>query len=397
MPGPLSGPGIGLPIPQNLYPSELLAMPLDYNTNKVCLNAGDEMPLPAGTLLVDLGGYLTLEFLDPLTNTWQMGVAPGWAGAPSYVKSDGFNVRLANRLGCPIGGVVTAPGNGSYVQSGTTISVTGGGGSTWVPIVGGQLSMNTATIVTANAGAGYGVPPIVIIPAPAPPSQNANGVGGIQASGYATISSGTVSGFTFTNPGAGYTGTTFNAVCLVNPTDPNIATGITLGTITFTVGSAGSITGVICTNPGNPLTNPANITLTVSGAGANATVTPIMLQTVTAASVIGGSTIAGAAGTLAYATTMGGYPAQGTFTNSENYLFLYGRPRPMQAVLTVGGAGTIAAQVGTIYDSGFFYAAPVGLVVGNQFTAATGSIIGTSTLSLTMGSKPAVGFIQPAP
>jgi hypothetical protein len=394
----LSGPGLGLQVAQNLYPSQLTNAPYDANTNKVCLNAGDQLPVPAGDWFVSLGSYLILEYLDPITNTWTWVPSMTWNDASIVsIKSDGFTTRIANRLGCPVGGVVTAPGNGSYVQATTTISVTGGGGSTWLPIVGGQLSMNTATIVTANAGAGYGVPPIVIIPAPPPAANNPNGVGGLCASGYATISSGTVSGFTFTNPGAGYTGTTFNVVCLANPTDPNIATGITLGTITFTVGAAGSITGVLCTNPGNPLSNPNSITLTVSGAGANGTVTPIMLQTITAASLVGGSTIAGATGTLVYVTTVGGYPPQGTFTNSENFLFLAGRPRPAQIALTAAGGGTVAAQTGTIYDSGMFFQAPVAAAITSGFVAGTGTVIGTSTLSFTMGSKPDVAILQPAP
>jgi hypothetical protein len=395
MPSPLSGPGLGLPLPQNQFPSELNNSPYDLPSNKVCLAAGDEMPIDAGTFFIDLGGYLLLEFLDPVTGLWQPGVAGSWAGAVTYVKSDGFNVRVANRLGCPVGGVVTAPGS-SYVQASTSISVTGGGGSTWVPIIGGQLSMNTATIVTAQAGAGYGVAPIVMIPSPAPPANNANGVGGIQASGYASIASGTVSGFTFTNPGAGYGGTTFNVVALPNPTDPNLAIGITACTITFTVGSSGSITGVICTNPGAPLANPNNITLTVAGAGTLGTVTPIMLQTITSSTLVGGSTLAGAAGTLAFITSVGGYPPQGTFTNSENFLYQWGRPRPAQISATVA-AGVIAAQTPTIYDGGLFYQAPSPVMSEQFLTATTGTVVGSSTIVFTMGSKPAVAGIQAAP
>jgi hypothetical protein len=396
VPAPLSGPGIGLSLPQALYPSALQNAPIDVSTNKVCLNAGDQLPIPAGDWYVSLGSYLVLEMLDPVTGIWTFAAAAAWNNGVSFVKSDGFNVRIANRLGCPVGGVIIAPGSG-YVQASTTVAVTGGGGSTWQPIVGGQLSMSTATIVTANAGAGYGVPPIVLIPSPPPVATNPNGVGGIAASGYATISGGTVSGFTFTNPGAGYTGNTFNAVCLPNPTDPNLATGITLGTITFTVGASGSLTGLLCTNPGNPISNPANISLVVSGVGTSGSVNPVMLQTVVTASVIGGSTISGDAGTLAYVTTAGGYPPQGTFTNSEDFLFLRGRPRAAQIALTVGGAGTIAAQVGTIYDGGLFFQAPSPMLISDPVTATTGTIVGTSTIVLTMGSKPDVAIYQPAP
>lgn len=392
----ISGPGLGLPLPQSLYPSELQNAPYDTPSNKVTLNAGDELPIPAGTWLISTGSYLIIEFLDPVTGTWISAPGSPQQQAVQYIKSDGFTTRIANRLGCPIGGVVTAPGNGSYVQASTTISVTGGGGSTWVPIIGGQLTTNTATIVTANAGAGYGVPPLVMIPSPPPGANNPNGVGGVQASGYATIASGTVSGFTFTNPGAGYTGTTFNAVCLPNPTDPNLSTGITLGTVTFTVGAAGSITGVLCTNPGNPLTNPANITLTVSGAGANGTVTAVMLQTIVGATVVGGSTISAASGTLALVTTAGGYPPQGTFTNSENFLYLAGLPRPAQIGVVVASTSIANNAVGVVYDGGMFYQAPSPVLSLPGLTGATGTVIGTSTVVFTMGSRPDVAVLQPA-
>lgn len=398
MAGPLSGPGIGLPLPQNQYPSELNNAPYDWSSNKICLAPGQESPIDAGVWFIDLGGYLTLEFLDPVNLTWQMGVAGGWSGTPVYVKSDGYNVRVANRLGCPVGGVVIAPGSG-YVQASTSISVTGGGGSTWAPIIGGQLTMNTATIVTANAGAGYGVAPIINMPSPPPPQTNANGVGGVQATGYATIAGGTVSGFTFTNPGAGYTGSTFNVVALPNPTDPNLSTGITAATLTFTVGAAGSITGLLCTNPGAPISNPANITLTVSGAGSAGSVNPIMLQTVLGYSLTGGTTFGAATGTLALISTAGGQPAQGTFTNSENFLYLYGRPRPAQIGLPLTGAGVTTATLSTsnVYDGGLFYQAPLPVIEIAGVVPTTGTIVGQSTLALTMGSKPAIAYIQPAP
>ncbi len=389
----LSGPGLGLPLPQNLYPSQLYSAPYDANTNKITLNAGDELPIPPGEWYISLGSYLVLEMLDPITGVWTMAATAGWQGGLQYHSSDGFTSRIANRLGCPVGGVVIAPGS-SYVQATTSISVTGGGGSTWLPIIGGQLTMFTATVVTANAGAGYGVAPIVIIPGPPPAGQNPNGVGGVAASGYATIASGTVSGFTFTNPGAGYPAGTFNVVCLPNPTDPNISTGITLGTLTFSIIGTGSICGILCTNPGSPLA-PTAISLTVAGAGSGGSVNPVMLQTVTAASITGGSTITGI--TTAGLTTTGGAPPQGTFTNSENYLYLAGRPRPAQIGLTVGANGTIAAQVGAIFDGGLFYNTPSPILVTSPTLVAEviGSVTGTSTLALTMGSRPDVCVIQP--
>ena len=393
MTGPMAGPGQGLFPTQSLYPSYLSNAPLDNPSNRVTLAAGDQLPIPRGDWIISLGMYCILEYFDPFTGTWVAGASSSWGGN-TIVSSDGFNVRVANRTGCPVGGIVNSYGT-NWVQASTTIAVVGGGGSTWSPIVGGQLTMTTATIVTANAGAGYGVAPLVFIPPPPPPSINANGVGGVQASGYATIASGTVSGFTFTNPGAGYP-TAPVAVVMPNPTDPNIASGITQATINFSLTGSGSITGVLNTNPGAPLTTPNNITLTVAGAGTGATVSAIMMQTITAASIVGGATIAGATG--AGVTSSGGEPLSagpatpvyGTITNGPEFLLLRGIPRPA-GVKLVASAGVIAAQVGTLYDSGLFYSPPT----GGYVLSALGALTNGSTIVFTMGSRPDIVTMQP--
>jgi hypothetical protein len=390
MPAPLSGPGLGLQLPQYLYPSELTGAPPDVSNNRICLAAGDAIPIPAGDWYISTGMYSVIQYLDPVTGVWAMGPSSGWLGSPVFVKSDGFNLRIANLLACPVSAAVTAPGNGSYVQASTTIAVVGGGGSTWKPIVGGQL----ATLSITSYGAGYGVAPLVFIPAPPPPSNNANGVGGIQAAAYAVIANGTVSGITFTNPGAGYQSAP-TATILPNPTDPNIATGITAAAVTFSVIAAGSITGALCTNNGAPLATPANITLTVSGAGANATLTANVLQTVKTASVTAGGT--GYGTTAALLTTVGGAPSQGSFTNSPEYLYLSFRPRPAQIGLTPSGAnGSLATQLGTIYDGGLFMGTPTPIVSTYSFATSAATIVG-ATISLTMGSVPDFVSMQPAP
>jgi hypothetical protein len=416
--GPMSGPGVGLQLPQNLYPSELNNAPYDFPSQYVGLAAGDALPIPRGDWLISLGSYCVLQFDDPVNSPgcWSIVASAAWDAGLIYVQSDGFNYRIANMTGCPVGGLVNNYGAGGYVQASTTIAVTGGGGSLWQPIVGGQLTMTTSTIVTANAGAGYGVAPLAFLPAPPGPSNNANGVGGVQATGYCVIASGTVSGFTFTNPGAGYPTGTYTIQCLPNPTDPNITTGITLATLTFSVTGSGSITGVLCTNPGSPLATPNNITLTVSGAGTQGTVSPIMCQTVVNTSVIGGSTLSSGS-VSALLTSVGGYPQAagpatpitGTITNAPVYLTtgsvsagatnygLWARPRPLQAVLTLGAVGTLAAQVGTIYDGGLFYGVPTPVMVAGSglLTAATGTVIGSSTITLTMGPRPDFVMMQP--
>ena len=201
MPTPLSGPGVGLPLAQTLYPSLIGGMPPDSPTNRIALAPGDQLPLPAGDWYVNPGQYCVIQFLDPVTGAWNLAPSAGWMGGPQFVKSDGFNCRVANMLGCPISATVITFGS-AYVQATTTVTQVPGNGSSWSPVVGGALAVVGGTL-TSN-GAGYGVAPIVLIPGPPPGSNNANGVGGLAASAYTTIANGTVSGVSFTNPGAGY-------------------------------------------------------------------------------------------------------------------------------------------------------------------------------------------------
>lgn len=396
----IAGPGLGLPFPQSLYPSELTNASLDTAGNRVCLAPGDAMPVPPGEWLVGLGMYLVLQYLDPIANTWVTTASGGWEGPVQYVFSDGYNIRVANVLGCPVGAAIIAPGAG-YVQASTTISPVSaaGGGSTWLPIVGGQLAVVNGTISTLTAGGGYGVAPIALLPAPAPAQSNPNGVGGIQASGYFTIASGTVSGFTFTNPGAGYPAG-FTIVAQPSPYDPNLATGITLATVSFSLTNSGAITGALCTNYGAPLANGSltNITLTVGGVGSQATLSAIVPQTIISASVTGMGLGYGTVGVGV--VTVGGGPAQGTFTNSPDYLYLGGKPRPANISFTVSGGptlGSVATQAGAIYDGGFFYSAPTTFVPPGLSAGVSAPTITGATFAYTLGSRPDIAVLQPAP
>jgi len=395
MPAPLSGPGAGLNIAQNLYPSQIFNSGYDFGSNQVALNSGDEIPVPSGVWYIGLGFYLTLEYLDPVLGVWISTACGTWQTGPIYVKSDGFNFRVANRTACPVGGIVLTGGS-SYVQATTTISVTGGGGSTWVPIVGGAL---VSASVTGGFGAGYGVPPIVIIPAPPPPQSNPNGVGGRPATGYATISGGSVTSVVLTDQGCGYPAG-FTITLLPNPTDPNINVGITNALWSFTTGFAGSITGIVCTNPGNAISTPQNLSLTVGGAGTNASVAPVMLATLTAASV---QTTGSGFGNVSVvgATMVGGFYPRGSISLSREFLNIFARPRPAQVSLATTGTGSLSiGTVGTIVDGGLYF------LQGNAVTPNVypGFIEGASTTSIvnpglatTMGGTQDVVTMQPAP
>ena len=116
MPSPLSGPGVNLPLPQFLYPSELTNAPYDVGTNRVALPPGTQLPIPAGTWYIGSGGYLVIQFRDPVTGLWSNGSGAAYNRGIQYVKSDGFNCRIANLTGCPVGAVITSAGS-SYVQA----------------------------------------------------------------------------------------------------------------------------------------------------------------------------------------------------------------------------------------------------------------------------------------
>ena len=246
MPNPLSGPGVGLPYPQNLYPSDLYNAPIDASSNRLTLSPGESLVFPAGDWYVTLGMYNILQFLDPVTGVWVTGSGAAFNRGQLFVKSDGFNARVANLTGCVVSASVINGGTG-YVQATTTITAIGtfnNAAPTFLPIVGGALGLTgTYTIDVPTAGAGYGIAPLIMIPPPPPAQSNANGVGGIPATAYAILgTSGTIASISITNPGAGYPSAP-TVVVVPSPFDPNLATGITQATVAFSLASAGAITG----------------------------------------------------------------------------------------------------------------------------------------------------------
>jgi len=390
----ISGPGVGLPPPQNYYPSQLNNAAQDPSSNRITLAGGDTFVIPAGEFYINTGCYSVLQYLDPVTNTWHMGANAGWNGGHQYIFSDGYTTRIAYLTGCPVSATIITSGGG-WVQSSTTVTAVGNN-STWLPVIGGALALSGGTLV--SNGAGYGLPPLVMIPPPPPASNNANGVGGIQASAYTTIANGTVSAISFTNKGAGYPSAP-TPVIVPSPFDPNLATGITAATVAFSLTNTGAVTGVLCTNPGNALATSTAITLTIAGAGTNATLAANVMTAMTAATVTGAGS---GYGTLqALLTTVGGAPSVGTIGAVPDILNLSWRPRPAQVGLTVSAAanGTIAAQNGAIYDGGLFVTsggvAPNFVILSQPLTATTQAYV-SATIALTFGATNDIVTIQPA-
>lgn len=366
----LGGAGILLPPPQNFYPSELYNAPQDPSSNAMTLNAGDTFVVPAGNFFLHLGTPLIMQFKDPVNGIWTLPIsASEW---PTYVKSDGQNIRIANLTGCPVGAVVTNAGSG-YNQATATAAATTGL-STWQPIVGGQLSVTSITV----AGGNYGVPPILMIPPPPSP--------GLQATGYCTITSGSVSAVTLDNVGAGYTSLPTTQI-VPSPFDPNLAAGITQATITMALVGSGSITGLLCTNPGAAVTSAPSITF---AGGSSAAATAFLMQTMTGASVFSAGSGYSAGG--AALTTVGGIPSAteaNTIPLHEGKKFI---PRPASALLAVPVGGSIAS-VSAIYDGGLFLGTP-GTVVN---TLSGGLITSSASVAANLGSGPGNFWMQPAP
>lgn len=369
----LSGPGVGLQLPQLLYPSNLTNGEVNTSTNNFTLAPGEAMPIPAGRWLVSLGKYTSLQYNDPVTGIWRglrdndnnNGMIP--------VLSDGFNVRVANLTGCAVGAFVTNGGNGSYVQATTVVSPSTGN-STWQAVVGGAVN-TTVSVTTITTSLSYGIAPLVFFDAPPNP--------GVCATGVAVISSGTLSSITVVNQGAGYTSVP-NITILPNPADPNLSSGTPSSKATCSLTGTGSVTAVLCTNPGASVAT--TMTLTITGSGASATATPLFLETVTQATIV--NTANYNYSTFTMLTTMGGNTTSpsAAFTNPDISLANF-VPRPAQMSVATS-SGTITS-VTSIIDAGLFITAPTPLVLSSSVSIST-----IATFALNLGGTNSHGLLQ---
>lgn len=352
---------------------------LNQPTNLVTLNAGEIWMLPSGEFLINPGPYTTPQFLDPVSGRW-ININADSGVQPVAICSDGSNVRLANLTGCVVGANITAAGNGASLTNGIGTAATGltvtisGGGSTWVPVVGGAVN---PTVTISAGGTNYLYPPIVEFTPP--PS------GGIQASGYSLIGSTTVSSVVVTNQGAGYT--TAPTISFINDLRDNTGTGAS-ATINATLLGNTQVTALYPSNPGTALTSVPTFTFSPTSA---ITATAIMNFTVTGVSGVGAQTtftgsplVIGMAAPL----TPGNRVTAGIAGPVMDSQLTFCRP----AFLTLTTATNALTTTAQIIDGGFgfqqiptAYVLPAGLSVNGTAGIAT----------LTVGGTVDTSYVQP--
>src|SRR5262249_29160541 len=117
----------------------------------------------------------------------------------------------------------------------------------------GPINTNVVGSLINDGGAGYFAPPTVTFSAPGP--------GGTQATGFATIGGGQVTGIFITNAGSGYT--TAPTITLTG------GTGITPATATAIVGENDNLAGELAIFPSGDLTiqNTSGGKVTVDAGG----------------------------------------------------------------------------------------------------------------------------------
>jgi hypothetical protein len=345
--------GVGVSLPLN-----------QQGTNAIALQAGATYYVPPGTFNLRHGGNSTVQTLDPILGVWRpIGADSGnW----EQVDSDGNNYRIANQTGCAVAALLTQAGTGYTSPPTVTPSA---GSSSWTALLG-----NVVSSVTVNlGGSNYTYPPIVLIQAP--------GFPGIPATAYATISAGAVTAVTMQDVGAGYTTTPF--ITFFN--DPRDTTGSgAVGTAVLT--GNGTVTGLLCTNHGVPITSGTVPTLTFSGGGgASAAAVAIMDWTVTSYAVTGAGS--GYAGAFEVVTIGPGIPTTATaYTNPDTQASFL---RTRAAAITGALSGTGVTATGqTLLDGGH-----IGGVTSNISVAVFGGGAPTTVATLTLGVGGANDFL----
>jgi hypothetical protein len=348
---------------------------LGKGPNRITLPSGGTYPIPAGVYSIRTGVYLTLQQFDPIMGIWVRsggGGCRGSQGGVELVYSDGNNYRLANQTGSVVGALLTNAGS-SYTSAPTVTA--SAGSSIFKAIVGGAVS---TTVTISAAGQNYAYPPIVLLsPPPA--------LGGIQATAYCSLSSGTVGSVTIDNQGAGYPSPP-TITFLNDPREGLNGTTVGYGAVAVAaLTGAQTVTGVLCVDHGIG-GQTAVPTLSFSGGGgSSAAATAIMNWTITAYAVTSGGT---GWTTAPYITAYDNFPSTSpAYTNPQSQKGLVATEEAQIIGAVSGGAITATGQ--NVLNGGVYTATPT-LIVLNSGLLITAS----AALTATMGGSVGTAYIQ---
>jgi hypothetical protein len=328
-------------------------------TNNYALQAGEAMKIPAGGWMLALGKYSSYQVYDPITTIWRTIGSGGLNGKSFHVHSDGVNHRITNQTGCAVGALITNAGTG-YTSA--PIVTASAGASVWQPVVGGAVN---TSVTVGNGGSTYVYPPQVMFSAPPSP--------GVQAAGHCAISGGVVTSVTVDQQGAGYT----QAPTITFFNDDRDLTGSNAQATAVLTGS-GTITGLLCTDHGNPLAAVPTLAFS-GGGGASAAATTIMCWCIVSIAFAGGSGYTSGAGAVKFSAVPQYTAGTAIYVNPATQVDLV---RMREAIIyvptTAAGAPTATGEV--TLDGGIYQNVPTSITVQNS-----GLYPGATTATLTMG------------
>ena len=353
----------------------VLGSAVPVGANRITLPSGATYllgPSP-GVYSVAYGNYISVQQRDPITGIWsRIGGGQGHQAGVDLIYSDGVNYRLANQTGCAVGALLTTAGSGYTSAPTVTASA---GASIWKAIVGGAVS---TSVTVTNAGLNYTYPPTVIFDSPGP--------GGVQATGFCTLSSNTVSSVTVTDQGAGYAQPP--QITFVNDprelATPTLSDGYGAAAVCSLTGSQ-TVTAVLCLDHGTGgLTALPTFTFT-GGGGSSAAATVIMCWTITAYAVTSGGT---GWTTAPFITATDAFPTtSAAYANPQIHKNLVATSRA--EIIGAVSAGAITATGQIVNDGGIYTSVPQ-IIVDNSGILITA----TAALTATMGGATATAYVQ---
>ena len=271
---------------------------------EIALAPGQSMLVPQGSWIGQPGQYSDIQYWDAQSQIWRSLSAID--SAPTFLTSDGTNLRYVNFTGCPVGAVITTAGTtlgatfpvtmfapngtwqGGYFVAGTPalVATPSAGGSTWNTFIGGAI--NTTIAITAGGTGFTTAPKLVIVP---PANQGAQPF--IPATAVCTISGGAINAVTVTNQGAGYVSAP--AILILNQPGDITGSGALL---TPALTGTGQVTAITQATPGTVLT--AVPTLAFSGSSVPASAAATLLMNFSLTNTAGAGVTAGSGNTNGY-------------------------------------------------------------------------------------------------